>query len=251
MTPLKDVVALAVHARWAERLASHPPAGFTWGRLCVNGRMGGLETTLSLYKDTGIGVRDDVKRNVTLDSTLLHSFCQFTEDASGSGYAARPQPMLKSSDNELNTISVDLMIPVVYGNSASERNNSKTLKLTFLARHCSCSRKKRRSSNKRVEVEVRDLKLKYEIRSLTHLKQNHDGIRHLSRQLRIHDNVVSSEGHHHTIFNINLPNKTTNKNVKVCCYLRILSDSLWTIPQRDYPVGNWADVCVTITSKHV
>ncbi|KAG8329508.1 hypothetical protein J6590_084504 [Homalodisca vitripennis] len=83
MTPLTDV-ALAVHARWAERLASHPPAGFTWGRLCVHGRMGGLETTLSLYKDTGIG-----------DSALLHSSCQFTEDASGSGYAARPQPMLK------------------------------------------------------------------------------------------------------------------------------------------------------------
>ncbi|KAG8263491.1 hypothetical protein J6590_032181 [Homalodisca vitripennis] len=34
---------------------------------------------------------------------------------------------------------------------------------------------------------------------------------HLSKQLNIHDNVVSSEGHHHTTININLPNKTSAK----------------------------------------
>ncbi|KAG8289575.1 hypothetical protein J6590_101761 [Homalodisca vitripennis] len=41
---------------------------------------------------------------------------------------------------------------------------------------------------------------------------------HLSRQRKIHDNVVSPVGHRHTVININLPNKTPNKLKKRLIY---------------------------------
>ncbi|KAG8292143.1 hypothetical protein J6590_046969 [Homalodisca vitripennis] len=46
---------------------------------------------------------------------------------------------------------------------------------------------------------------------------------HLSRQRKIHDNVVSPVGHRHTVININLPNKTPNKGNQCNIMLETIS----------------------------